>query len=119
MGGGVLVVSNGDKSAAIETAKSLTKRYWNNRHELQPYTLKPSDAISRGMAMEGGPILLVETADCCGGGAAGDSVHCLKALLKEAPNEIAIIPVVDPDAAQLAHKIGLEQKIELNRFSFL
>ncbi len=113
MGGGVLVVSNGDKSAAIETAKSLTKRYWNNRHELQPYTLKPSDAISRGMAMEGGPILLVETADCCGGGAAGDSVHCLKALLKEAPNEIAIIPVVDPDAAQLAHKIGLEQKIEL------
>ena len=32
---------------------------------------------------------------------------------KEAPNEIAIIPVVDPDAAQLAHKVGLEQKIEL------
>ena len=112
IGGGVLVVSNGDRSAAIETAKSLTKRYWNNRHELQPYTLKPSDAICRGMAMEGGPILLVETADCCGGGAAGDSVHCLKALLKIVPNEIAIIPVVDPDAAQLAHKVGLEQKIE-------
>ena len=113
MGGGVLVVSNGDRSAAIDTAKSLAQSYWKNRHKLQPSTLKPSDAIRRGMVIEGGPILLVETADCCGGGAAGDSVHCLKALLKEAPNEIAIIPVVDPDAAQLAHKVGLEQKIEL------
>ena len=113
MGGGVLVVSNGAQSAAVDTAKSLAKRYWDNRYELQPCTIKPSDAIRRGMSIEGGPILLVETADCCGGGAAGDSVHCLKALLKEAPDELAIIPVVDPDAAQLAHKVGIGQKIQL------
>ena len=113
MGAGVLVVSNGDQSAAVDTAKNLTIRYWNNRYELQPRTLNPSDAIRRGMAIEGGPILLVETADCCGGGASGDSVHCLKALLKEAPEELAIIPVVDPNAAQLAHKVGVGKKIQL------
>ena len=55
----------------------------------------------------------METADCCGGGASGDSVHCLKALLKEAPDELAIIPVVDPNAAQLAHKVGVGKKIQL------
>ena len=38
-------------------------------------------AVERGLATDGGPILLVETSDCCGGGAAGDAVATLKALI--------------------------------------
>jgi microcystin degradation protein MlrC len=113
MGGGVLVVANECKTDAVDAAKRLAWRYWKNRHELQPETLKPSEAVQRGLQIEGGPVLLIETADCCGGGATGDSVHTLKALLAEAPNQSAIVPVVDPEGARRAHAVGAGQTIQL------
>ena len=113
MGGGVLVLANDDESGAVSLAKRLAKRYWEKRVELQPETVSPADAVRRGLQAKGGPVLLVETADCCGGGASGDSVHTLRALLAEAPEEAAIVPVVDPGAAQVAHSAGLGQAIRL------
>ena len=113
MGGGVLVVTNDDESGAVSLAKRLAKRYWEKRVELQPETVSPADAVRRGLQAKGGPVLLVETADCCGGGASGDSVHTLRALLAEAPEQAAIVPVVDPGAAQVAHSAGLGQAIRL------
>tara|TARA_B100000029_G_scaffold455902_1_gene483509 strand:- start:1842 stop:3356 length:1515 start_codon:yes stop_codon:yes gene_type:complete len=113
MGGGVLVVANDDEYGAVTLAKRLAKRYWENRGRLQPETIFPGDAVQRGLQIEGGPVLLVETADCCGGGATGDSVHTLRALLAEAPEQVAIVPVVDPRAAQEAHSAGLGQAVRL------
>ena len=113
MGGGVLLVANDDESGAVSLAKRLAKRYWEKRVELQPETVSPADAVRRGLQAKGGPVLLVETADCCGGGASGDSVHTLRALLAEAPEQAAIVPVVDPGAAQAAHSAGLGQAIRL------
>jgi len=113
MGGGVLVVANESETDAVIVAKRLAKRYWEKRHELQPETIEPSEAVRRGLQIEGGPVLMIETADCCGGGATGDSVHTLKALLTEAPNHPAIIPVVDPEAARRAHTAGAGQAIRL------
>ncbi len=113
MGGGVLVVANDDESGAVCLAKRLAKRYWEKRVELQPETVSPADAVRRGLQAKGGPVLLVETADCCGGGASGDSVHTLRVLLAEAPEQAAIVPVVDPGAAQVAHSAGLGQAIRL------
>ena len=113
MGGGVLVLANDDESEAASLAKRLAKRYWEKRVELQPETVSPADAVRRGLQAKGGPVLLVETADCCGGGASGDSVHTLRALLAEAPAEAAIVPVVDPGAAHSAHSAGLGQAIRL------
>ena len=85
MGGGVLVVANESETDAVIVAKRLAKRYWEKRHELQPETIEPSEAVRRGLQIEGGPVLMIETADCCGGGATGDSVHTLKALLSRSP----------------------------------
>ncbi|MDP7585632.1 MAG: M81 family metallopeptidase [Verrucomicrobiota bacterium] len=113
MGGGVLVVANENEAEAVFMAKRLAKRYWRNRGELQPETLLPNEAVRRGLQIEGGPVLLVETADCCGGGAAGDSVHSLRSLLHEAPAQAAIVPVVDPQAAHAAHSAGLGQGVRL------
>jgi len=113
MGGGVLVVANDDESVVVSSAKRLARRYWENRIELQPETCTPADAVRRGLQVGGGPVLLVETADCCGGGASGDSVHTLRTLVAEAPEQSAIVPVVDPAAAQEAHSAGLGQVIRL------
>ena len=111
MGGGVMVVANGNMAEATSVAQSLTEQYWEKRFDLQPDTLSPREAIKRGNQLEGGPVLLVETADCCGGGAAGDSVHSLRALLEFAPDSPAIVPVVDPTAAQMACDAGIGKRL--------
>lgn len=58
-------------------------------------------------------MVLVETADCCGGGAAGDSVACLAALLRHAPTEPSLVPVVDAEAASLSQAAGAGGQVAL------
>ena len=68
MGSGGLVITDGDGDLARSLARDLGARYWDRRHDLEPETFTPAEAISRGLEVEGGPVILVETADCCGGG---------------------------------------------------
>jgi microcystin degradation protein MlrC len=81
-------------------------RYWARRHDLEPALFSLAEAIARGLQIDGGPVLLVETADCCGGGAAGDSVASLRALLDGHVDQPSLVPVVDPAAADLCHRLG-------------
>ena len=114
MGGGALVITNGDMEKAVAVAQEVAWRYWERRSDLDPEVFTPAEAIARGMKIEGGPILLVETADCAGGGAAGDSVHSLKALLEATIPELSLVPVVDPAAAAECHRQGVGHKITLH-----
>ena len=106
MGSGGLVVTDGDGGLARSLALDLGARYWNRRHDLEPATFSPAEAISQGLAVEGGPVILVETADCCGGGAAGDSIATLSALVESGTDEVSLVPVVDPKAAAVCHSAG-------------
>jgi microcystin degradation protein MlrC len=106
MGGGALVITDGDMDGAVSLATEIARRYWERRFDLDPPVFTPAEAIRRGLAIEGGPVLLVETADCCGGGAAGDSVATLKELLRADLPGTALVPVVDPEAAAQCHQAG-------------
>ena len=53
----------------------------------------------------------METADCAGGGAAGDSVHSLRALLEADVREPFLAPVVDPAAAALCWQAGVGAQV--------
>lgn len=64
------------------------------------------ERLQKALPVEGGPVILVEAADCCGGGAAGDSVATLSALVDSRTDEIAYAPVVDPVAAAACHAAG-------------
>lgn len=106
MGSGGLVITDGDSEAARTLARKIALAYWDRRFDLQPRVYSPHEAITLGMEIERGPVLLLETADCCGGGAAGDSVATLAALLELAPHCRAIVPVVDPIVARVCHRAG-------------
>lgn len=106
MGGGGLVITDGDLQKAESLAREIALMYWSQRKNLEPSLFSPSEAIARGLEIEGGPILLVETADCCGGGAAGDSVVTLKALFESNIGQPSLVPVVDPEAATICHRLG-------------
>lgn len=106
MGGGGLVVTHDDMPLAKSLADEIARLYWSRRFDLEPETFSPAEAIRRGLAIAGGPVLLIETSDCCGGGAAGDSVATLKALLAADVTERCLVPVVDPQAAAACHAAG-------------
>ena len=106
MGSGALVITDNDLPLAETLAGDIARRYWERRHDLEPEIFTPVEAIAKGMQVDGGPTILVEAADCCGGGAAGDSIATLSALVDSGVNVRSIVPVVDPQAAQACHEAG-------------
>lgn len=113
MGGGGLVITDGDAAEATRLATELAELYWAKRFELEPPTYSPAEAIARGKEVEGGPVLLVECADCSGGGAAGDSVATLRALLELAPEAVSYSYVVDAEAAAQCCAAGVGATVEV------
>jgi len=107
MGSGAIVITDNDLDGAVNLARTLAEGYWDMRFALEPQTWTPDAAIAAGLAVDGGPVILVETADCCGGGAAGDSVATLAALLRTDCQACALVPVVDPAAAAACHTAGV------------
>lgn len=112
MGGGGLVITDDDQAEATRLAKELAALYWIKRFELEPPTFSPAEAIARGQETGGGPVLLVECADCSGG-AAGDSVATLRALLEGAPELVSYAYVVDAAAARRCCAAGEGAEVEV------
>ena len=113
MGSGGLVITDGDAERAVALARTLATEYWKRRHDLVPAVYRPAEAVAQGLRIDGGPVLLVEAADTCGGGAAGDSVASLRALLRAGVDELSLVPVVDPEAAARCHEAGQGKEIRV------
>lgn len=113
MGSGGLVVTDNDLELASSLATELGRQYWDRRHDLEPHVTPPAVAIQQGLALDDGPVILVETADCCGGGAAGDSIATLSALVDAGVNRTALVPLVDPEAAAACHAAGTGATLDL------
>ena len=112
MGSGALkLVTNNDPEGAKELAYTISADYWERRYEIEAVVKTPQEAIESGLKSNAGTVVLVETADCSGGGAAGDSIATLRALLNNPEVENAIAPVVDPKVAEVCHNLGVGSKV--------
>jgi microcystin degradation protein MlrC len=126
MGSGAIVVTNNAPELAARLAIEVAEAYWDRRNDFEPNTWSPEEAIADSIRHQvespsttNGPIVLVETADCCGGGAAGDSVATLVALLDAQQRGLsepirALVPVVDPEAAATCHTAGAKAEVTLS-----
>lgn len=103
MGGGGLVVTDGDAEHAASLATGIAAMYWQRRFELEPRIWKPAEAIADAARYQEGTVLLLETSDCAGGGACGDSVAALRELAGAGFAVRSLASVVDPQAAALCH----------------
>lgn len=113
MGSGGLVITDNDPALARRLASDLAEEFWARRHAFQPDVLSVADAVAAGRAIHGGPVLLVDTADCAGGGAPGDSVALLRELLTLGVTERTFVMVVDPDAAKACAAAGIGQTVSV------
>jgi microcystin degradation protein MlrC len=113
LGSGGLVVTDGDAERAEREAVGMALELWRRRHDFEPELLSVDVAMARGLAIDGGPVLLVDTADCVGGGAAGDSVALLRRLLELKLDAPTFLMVVDPGAARSCADTGIGATISL------
>ena len=113
MGCGSVVVTDNDPALAANEAQALAAQFWERRRAFEVEHFTVAAAVARGRQVEGGPVLLVDTADCAGGGAPGDSVALLRELLALEVDEPAFLMVVDPAAAQACARAGIGQTVSL------
>jgi microcystin degradation protein MlrC len=103
---GTLVITDGDAALAKREAERLAHQFWDDRNEFIVDSIPVAEAVRRGRAIDGGPVLLLNTADTTGGGAAGDSIDVATGLIAAGVTEPALAMVVDPQAAAECHAAG-------------
>jgi microcystin degradation protein MlrC len=113
MGSGALVISDSDPERSTKECNRLISEFWRIRHEFDVNTCGVAEAVALGRTIGGGPILLLDTADTTGGGAAGDGAGLIKGLIDAGENEPALAMVVDPEAAAICAEAGVGREVTL------
>ena len=105
----MVVVTDNNQTLAQQTATTLGEWVWDNRDALLAPFVSPADAIARTLQAppDKAPIVIADTADNTGIGAAGDSTFLLQALIDRGVGGYAISPLWDPGAVGLAFEAGL------------
>ncbi|MCB0083583.1 MAG: M81 family metallopeptidase, partial [Caldilineaceae bacterium] len=110
-----VVVTDNDPALAHKLSAELAQMAWEMREGFWVYeSVPPAEAIRQAVAGEGLTILS-DTGDSVFGGATGDSTVLLREMLTQGITKRALVPLVDPDVAALAHdaEVGATLHVEL------
>jgi microcystin degradation protein MlrC len=110
-GAGVLVCSDARASDAL--ADQIADRYFASRDVIRAPRLSAEDAVAQALAHPSGPVIIADTSDNPGAGAAGDSTFLLRALLDAKVENAALGMLWDPIAAQIAIGAGVGAQLKL------
>ncbi len=104
----VLVVADGERGKAVALAAKLGEEVWAMRETMSPPFLDVEAAVARVAGHNGPkPLVLADTADNPGIGAAGDSTFLLRRLIERGIGGVAIAPFFDRTATEFAFEAGL------------
>lgn len=98
-----LVVTDNDYPLARRLARQLAAQAWEVRREVLPGTMVPAqEAVQSAAAVEGRPVIILDSADMPAGGAPGDSTELLRVLLagRETVDGFILLDLPDPQAVQ-------------------
>src|SRR5690606_22700961 len=104
---GVLAAADGDWAAAEAAVREIAEALWAERDSFVERLPPLSEALARVRARPGErPFAFGDQGDRVLAGAPGDSPAILAALLQEAPDLRAALPIVDPDAVARCRAAG-------------
>lgn len=106
-----VVTTNNDPSQAEQGAILLAEEFWRGRQRMQANLTPLAESVRQASELTG-TVALVDAADATSSGASGDSNAILKELLAAGYPGRALIPIVDPAAAQLAFAQGVGAEIQ-------
>uniref|UniRef100_UPI001B4B07AC MlrC C-terminal domain-containing protein n=1 Tax=Niveispirillum sp. TaxID=1917217 RepID=UPI001B4B07AC len=108
-----LVITDGDATRAAHLARLLA----HDAAALAPLGMEPPIAMDRAidlaLAETAGPVVLAESPDNPGGGAAGDSTAMLERLIDRGVHHACLGPLWDPGAVDIAFRAGVGARLPL------
>ncbi len=113
MGTKILVYADSDAAKAERLARRLADELIGLREALSIAYPDVDSALDEALAFDGGPVVLADSADNPGGGAAGDSTFILRRLLERGIDNACIGPLWDPVAARIAFDAGIGATLTL------
>ncbi|MEO8499030.1 MAG: M81 family metallopeptidase [Planctomycetota bacterium] len=114
-GWSVIVHTDGDEALAQSLADEMAAKAWELREQFWvSERVAPALAVRQALEANSGLVILSDTGDSVYGGAPGDNTVVLQALLEARPNEIALVPVIDPESLTAAMNAGVGSMIEID-----
>jgi microcystin degradation protein MlrC len=113
LGTKVVVVTDARPERGAAVAADLGRRLVTLRGRCAPAHLPVAEGLARARTSARGPVVLAETFDNPGGGAAGDSTVVLAAMLAGGMTDACIGPVWDPVAATYCAGAGVGASLEI------
>ncbi len=112
MGPSVIVVTDNDPDLAKREAKRLSDMLWATRDQLRLHLPEAAEAVTRAMAFNKSPVVLMDMGDNIGGGSAGDSTFLLGELVRQKASGW-VMTIYDPAAVQTALRAGIGGSFDL------
>jgi microcystin degradation protein MlrC len=112
MGSAIVVVADGDRRIAEQSALKLGRNLWERRQEFVGQLIDAESAVRQAAAMPG-PVCLLDMGDNVGGGSAGDGTTLAHVLHRLGPGP-AFICLYDPVAVQACEAAGESRGIQLS-----
>ncbi len=114
----VVTLTDDDADTGVALGEAIARKAWAIRDEFAVQSVPPDEAVARALAVDRGPVVLVDLGDVPGGGSTGDSNALLAAMLRAGVHELdapSQVSVVDPEVAAACHAagVGAELTVEL------
>lgn len=106
---GPVVVAYGDTQADADAAADALYHYIAEREEqFAVPLLTPAEAVARAkQSTARKPVVLADVQDNCGAGGTSDTTGILAELVRQNAQDAVVGVLVDPQAARMAHQIGM------------
>lgn len=106
-GSAVIVVTDNDKPLADRLARKIAGELFDMRREIAaPLTTLP-EALAEAADVKDGLVIIADTADNAGGGAASDSTYFLRELIRRDAQQTVVGMIWDPVAVDFAFGAGV------------
>ena len=109
----VLVTTDAQPDLGAELAASLGAELCALRGLGTPPHLSLEEGLARAAATAGGPVVLADTGDNSGGGAANDSTFVAHAMIAAGMHDTGIGPLWDPVSVDMCRAAGVGARIAL------
>ncbi len=113
VGVSAVVVADGDRRSARQACDTMLDLAWRRRAEFIYHAEPLADSIARAMAIEEGPILLLDHCDNCASGATQDTMRVLAEVLRLGATNLAAGPIRDAESVARCIEAGVGAKITL------
>lgn len=113
VGARIVCIADADAQLAADTAREIAAYVWQRREDFRPNCMPPAAAVAAALEMPVGPVVINDTADNPGGGAMGDDVQLLGAMLDAGATPACFGFICDVESAAAAHDAGVGATIDL------